>query len=387
VNGDILRKGWTVNEKIATYFAKADVDTEFMGMNLRGNMGVQIVNSDQSSTAAAVDETKQNAFALVTRGKTYTDVLPTINLTLDIGNDQLIRSGFGRQMARPRMDQLSAFRRSEVSASNFTNLPAATRAALATTCATITAAGKTCGVWTGSGGNPNLDPFRADAFDISYEKYFGNKGYISVAAFNKKLKSYVYEFTDRAYDFTGFNNLNPNNTAVSNLGSFTRPVNGEGGSINGVEFAVSVPLSLVSKSLDGFGIQYNYSDTTSKIAPFGPADTRPLPGLSPQVQNLTVYYEKNGFSARVNQRTRAAFLAEISGFGGDRFFTYARKESILDYQIGYEFQSGMAKGLNLLLQVNNANNTPYVEYDPKTDKDTKTDNYGKTILFGATYKF
>jgi iron complex outermembrane recepter protein len=387
VNGDILRKGWTVNEKISTYFAKADVDTEFMGMNLRGNMGAQIVQTDQSSTAATVDNTNQGRPGSITQGKSYTDVLPSVNLTLDIGNDQLIRTGFGRQMARPRMDQLSAFRRSEVSAQSFTDLPAATRATLATTCATITATGKTCGVWTGSGGNPTLDPFRADAFDISYEKYFGNKGYISVAAFYKNLKSYVYEFTDRGFDFTGFNNLNPNNTAVSNLGSYTRPVNGQGGTINGVEFAVSVPLSLMSKSLDGFGVQFNYSDTQSKIQPFGPADTRPLPGLSPQVQNLTLYYEKSGFSARVNQRTRASFIAEISGFGGDREYKYARKETILDWQMGYEFRSGPAKGLSLLLQVNNAGNEPYVEYDPKTDKDTKTDKYGKTVLFGATYKF
>ena len=27
----------------------------------------------------------------------------------------------------------------------------------------------------GSGGNPLLDPWRANAFDMSYEKYFGTK--------------------------------------------------------------------------------------------------------------------------------------------------------------------------------------------------------------------
>ena len=42
-----------------------------------------------------------------------------------------------------------------------------------------------------SGGNPELEPFRATALDLSVEKYFGNKGYISAAAFYKKIDTYV----------------------------------------------------------------------------------------------------------------------------------------------------------------------------------------------------
>ena len=34
---------------------------------------------------------------------------------------------------------------------------------------------------SGSGGNPQLDPWRANAFDLSYEKYFGTNAYVSVA--------------------------------------------------------------------------------------------------------------------------------------------------------------------------------------------------------------
>lgn len=38
------------------------------------------------------------------------------------------------------------------------------------------------GMWKGDGGNPALKPWKADAVDLSYEYYFGNKGYVSVAA-------------------------------------------------------------------------------------------------------------------------------------------------------------------------------------------------------------
>ncbi len=359
VNGDILRKGWTVNEKITTAFVRADMDTELFGIPVRGNAGVQIVGTDQSSTAPVVDNTNQSRFTLRTAGKTYTDVLPSVNMTFDIGGDQLIRAGVARQMARPRMDQLSAFSRSEVNGNR---------------------------LWEGSGGNPNLDPFRADALDVSYEKYFGNKGYISAAAFHKSLKSYIFEVTNPAFNFTGFPNLS-GRVPLSNIGKFSAPLNGKGGSISGVELAASVPLNLLSKSLDGFGIQASYSDTASEIKPFGDADARPLPGLSRTVQTLTMYYEMAGFSARVSNRVRSPFIAEISGFGGDRDYKYARRESITDLQLGYEFKGGLARGLSLTLQMNNVGNEPYVEYDPKTGVDSKTDKYGRTMLMGASYKF
>jgi len=359
INGDILRKGWEVNEDIKTVFVKADIDTEIFGLPLRGNLGTQIVKTDQSSTAPVVDNTNQGAFTLRTAGKSYTDFLPVLNLTMELTSDQFLRLGLGRQMARPRMDQLSAFTRSEVNDQL---------------------------KWTGSGGNPNLDPYRATALDVSYEKYFGTKGYISAAAFYKDLKSYIFDLKNPQFNFSGFPNFS-GRVPTSNIGEFTAPVNGTGGTVKGIELAVDVPLSLLFKPLDGFGIQASYSDTKSAIKPFGDADTRPLPGLSRKVQTLTAYYERSGFSVRVANRQRSSFIAEIEGFGSDREYKYARPESITDLQIGYEIQTGIAKGLNFLVQVNNLNNEPYVEYDASNNRDTKRDEYGRTVLFGVSYRF
>jgi iron complex outermembrane receptor protein len=358
VNGDILGKGWTVNEKVTTFYAKGDLETKIFGIPVRGNAGVQVVNSDQQSTAPVVDNTNQGQYVFRTAGKTYTDLLPTVNLIFDLANDQIVRAGVGRQMARPRMDQLSAFTRSEVNTSF---------------------------EWTGSGGNPKLDPFRATAVDVSYEKYFGTKGYVSVAGFYKKLSSYIFDFKNTNYDFTGFPNLSGRDP-LSNIGEFTQPVNGKGGSISGVELAASVPLNMLTPMLDGFGVSASYSNTSSKIQPFGDGDTRPLPGLSRNVMTLTAYYEKHGFSFRVAARDRSKYIAEIEGFGANREYTYADKETVTDLQLGYEVQTGPVKGLNFLLQVNNVTNEPYRQLDTVGNQ-TKLDTYGRTMLFGVTYKF
>jgi iron complex outermembrane recepter protein len=359
VNGDILRKGWTVDEKVSTLFAKADIDTELGGLPMRGNVGLQIVSTDQSSTAPVVDNTNQGIFTLRTDGKKYTDYLPSANLIFDVASDQIVRVGLARQMARPRMDQLSAFTRSEVNNSL---------------------------QWEGSGGNPRLNPYRANAFDVSYEKYFGTKGYVSAAAFYKDISSWILPLTFTNFDFTGFPNLS-GRTPTSNLGRFTLPVNLNGGNISGAELAASIPLNLLTPVLDGFGVQASYAYTDSSIRPVRGGPKFNIPGFSKDVATLTAYYEKYGFSARMATRYRAAYIAEIEDFGGDRGFRFARAETITDLQLGYELQSGPAKGLNFLLQVNNVNNTPYREFNDVSNLDTKIDEYGRTFLFGVSYKF
>ena len=40
-------------------------------------------------------------------------------------------------------------------------------------------------------GNPELDPFRADAYDLAFEWYFADEALLSVALFHKDIESFV----------------------------------------------------------------------------------------------------------------------------------------------------------------------------------------------------
>ena len=112
-----------------------------------------------------------------------------------------------------------------------------------------------------------------------------------------------------------------------------------------------------------------------------------LPGLSPRVANVTVYYEKAGFSARVSSRIRADFIGEITGFGADRSLTYIKGENVIDAQIGYEFQTPSLKGLGVVLQGYNLNDAAYEEYVGTKNKINQYQKYGRTLLLGVNYKF
>jgi iron complex outermembrane receptor protein len=326
-----------------------------------------VVRIDQNSTGNTVDTGtggSDSARPVVQRsdGTSYTDVLPSLNLAASFAHEQTVRLGLARVMARPRMDQMSNSGTYYVDGLDLHGP-----------------------IWKGGGGNPHLRPFLAKAVDLSYEKYFDKKAYVAAAAFYKKLDSYIYTYTNGRYDFTGHPNRSPF-TPASNIGEYTQPQNGSGGTIHGTELSASLPFGMVAGFLDGFGLQASYARTGSAIKPFGNNDNSPLPGLSRQTSNLTLYYEKYGFSARVAQRQRSDFLGEIIGFASTRRFQYIKAERVIDLQLGYEFQGGWLKGASLLLQVNNANNAKYQEYQDRPDNITNSAKYGSTVLFGLNYK-
>jgi iron complex outermembrane receptor protein len=176
----------------------------------------------------------------------------------------------------------------------------------------------------------------------------------------------------------------------STLGVLNGPFNGEGGTMKGLELSASLPLDVLWHGLNGFGLQASYSDTTSAIEPFGPGSTQPLPGLSKYVSNLTVYWERWGFSIRASQRTRSQFLGETRGFGAENVFVLINGEKVRDVQVNYSFQPGsMLEGLSLYLQVSNIGDEPFTTSDAGEPgaRPLMYFEYGRTTLLGFSYKF
>jgi len=371
---DIYNKDWTTTEKVTTAFAKGDIDGEIFGLQLRGNVGLQIVATDQKSVAYNVDRTTcandQNCPAATTSGgATYTDILPSLNLMTDFGSAGVVRFGLARVMARPKVDDLRA-------SSSFSY-------------------DATKGILTGGGGNPDLKPFRANAVDLSYEKYFGTKAYVGVAGFYKQMSTYIVEVVNPNYDFSRY--VTPSTVippGFNLIGEFKQPINGSGGRISGIELSGNFPLNMLTNWLDGFGVFASMSSTssslnlnTSGVATDGVnTGSIPLPGLSKRVSNIAVYFEKWGFSARVAARSRSDFVGEVTDGVGDRKLTYIKGETITDAQVGYEIQSGFAKGLAFRFEISNVNNTPFIRYRDSVTNEVENKKDGKFYQFGINYK-
>lgn len=371
----LIGKNWTVTEKVGTAYIRGNLDHDLSeSVTLRGNIGVQYVDTDQSSEAFYRDSATNQTLPRE-EGKTYSDVLPMINLIFQLPNDQAVRVGLAKELARARMDQLKAS--SEFSYASATGVP------------------------SGSGGNPVLDPWRADAFDLSYEKYFGTNAYVSLAGFYKDLETYIYNQNNGSYDFSEFLATLPPGffapgVVPETTGNFSQPVNGQGGNLKGLELAVSLTGEMFTDALTGFGAILSYSYTDSSIRIEDPPGNNfitgnglgniPLPGLSENVWNATLYFERAGFSARVATRSRSEYIGEVTNFANDRSLKYVKGDQITDAQIGYEFQGGTFEGLSILLQGNNLTDEPYIAYAVDETRQQDFQQYGRQILLGVNYR-
>ena len=376
-NFDYVAVRFDVTEKVGQFYSQGNFETKIGDLPLTGDIGFRVINTDQSSQGWSRNGST-NVLNLVHDGTKYTNFAPDLNLSLKVDTRTYLKLSLARQVARPRLYDMRAgqaynFDQSLVNSTDLSRSP-----------------------WSGSGGNPHLRPWLSNSVDLSFEKYFKeSKGYVSLAAFNKDLRTYIY--TQNALtDFTGYPTLGLN--PVLHQGIVSTPVNGQGGNIRGAELTVSLASELINPSVKGFGITMGGAYTDSSIKPWGPTGgDAPIAGLSRKVANATLYYERYGFSARVSETYRSPTREYITTFGppnraGDvspgNGFSTALTRKVIDAQVSYTLQSGPAKGLSIYFQAYNLNNEPLVTLqngDPRQVMNYQ--KYGASYSFGAAYKF
>jgi iron complex outermembrane recepter protein len=393
IDRNTFDKAWDITENILTARAKLNIDSG----GLHGNIGVQIVRQEQSSDGYAINFTiTPRQVDPIRRGSSYTDVLPSLNLTYELGGGHRIRLGLSKQMARPRMDEMRA-----------DYIPGASNVcggagASAARCQP----GGTINPWSANGGNPLLKPWRANSADVAWEWYIDKSSYIAVNGFYKDLDNYIY-LQQQTFDFTGLllptTVIVPAGVTVSPIGVIRQPANGQGGNIYGVEVSGAVNFGKVVPALDGFGVIASYSYVKSNLTPTDSTNpttvqaTR-IPGLSNHVYNVTGYFEKGGFQLRASYRYRSGFKGEVVQLFAARGLTEILADTQLDAQIGYSFPEGSSlAGLSITVQGNNLTDSPYrtrLGVDgggPRTsggDFLPETyETYGRQFLIGLSYKF
>lgn len=273
----------SVEEDDTAAYLQANWDTDIGDMVFRGNAGLRYYETDLKSTGILSGET-------VTANNKYSDTLPSLNLALEPTDDIILRAAYAKVISRPTLGSLTP--------------------------------GGSIGTFgdpTLSFGNPKLDPFQADAFDLAFEWYFADAAVLSIAAFWKDIDSFTARITQ---DNVPFGELglpcdvldgSPIEGECDTLFTVTRNVNGNGGDLDGFEIAFQTPFSFNPDSLlNNFGVVANYTSVDSKVDYSAPgSDTPnygPLVGLSEESWNFTVYFENETFSARLATNYRSDYL-------------------------------------------------------------------------------
>ncbi|MDY7098431.1 MAG: TonB-dependent receptor [Pseudomonadota bacterium] len=247
----------------------------------------------------------------------YVNFLPSVNFKVEPSDDTVLRVSYARTVTRPTLTALGVAN----TFSGRSNAPLS------------------------GGGNPLLEAFESDNFDVSFEWYFDALSYFSVAGFHKELGNFIETSTlpvTNTVIFPAGNGGRTADEAVQVTFQDTRQRNGLSGSITGVELAFQ-------KTFDnGFGgiVNYTYVSSNRDNAPAGDLGFN---GFTPHTVNLTGFYEGDRLSARVSYNYRDGFLV----LGQAEFSEPRQRESFgqLDFSASYELTDQFqvfVEGLNVL---------------------------------------
>ncbi len=246
----------------------------------------------------------------ITAGSNQTLAFPSLHVNYDVTDEQKLRLSFNTGAARADYDQM----RPNVVINDDAD--------------------------TISGGNPGVRPERAYGVDAYYEYYIAPQGYLMLGAFYKRVEDVLYR-QRRAF---GSNALDSNGIDRSGY-TFTGITNGGNGRIYGLEAAAQLQLEPWTADvglpdwMGGFGITANLTLNDSRVLKPEidgiPARNIQLPGTSDVVYNLGAYYEKYGFSARLQYTNRSAWLDGVADTLVDGGDTYWASDDEMDFSARY----------------------------------------------------
>jgi len=310
-----------------------------MGSPFTGNFGVRLVHTE--TTSAGFESTNGGAAQPLSYDSDYTEALPSLNMTWTLNDENLLRLGVARVIARPPLDELRASRTLWNTAQPF----------------------------NGQAGNPLLDPFLATQLDVSYEYYFGEEALFAAAAFYKDVGTHI-----------GYTTVPETIEGITY--QITQPNNGDGGGISGMELTFQTPFAQEG-FLRNVGIYSNYAFVDTDVKEFYPSDNPlPIEGYAKHTAVVDLWFQKSGFEARLGWKYHSPFTI-ITGWNGSEVRTLG-EERILDFSTSWQ----VTDMFGMRLQLSNLTDEPLrITRDNNTSRLGSFDVYGRRALLDFTFKF
>ncbi len=373
-----------VRERTGAFYLQANYETQIFGLPAYGNFGLRSVrtqirsigsNSDYITVPNATDPTRVTLRATgpVTtnvESNSFWNILPSVNLVLELADDKLFRVAAYSAMSRPDLEAMSAGLTTDTDEVSIADVGSALTAS----------------------GNPNLKPLESQNLDFSYEWYINEDTAFAATLYSKRLAT-GFEAEQQTINV----NINGTPTNVT----IGRQTNSDASSnLYGVEVSFQHVFSSLPAPFDGLGFQagWNYADSDFKVEdtntfiPSVPAGTvaRPLslgdyvapaniPGFSRNTGNLNLFWEKEKASVRVAYKTRSEYYRPFRSTP----IRYGLDTSIIDFSAGYKFNDW----LQLRFQVLNVTDEPFISTRPVIDSLAETSLAGRRYLLGLRATF
>ncbi|WP_282167813.1 TonB-dependent receptor [Shewanella japonica] len=407
-------------EKTTAAYLQANYFGEISDMPFSVHVGLRYEQTDVFSQASApgysrVEWTEATSTSVtgitgiesLSQSADYDQFLPNLNFNLSVTDEVMVRAAASKTISR----------------ASYNDLLGGT---------SINTGGSLSG-YSGSSGNPGLEPLESINYDFTGEWYYDEGSYASVGYFRKDVSNWIRTGTTtsnifnlsnplsgqkfdsavaalgagatneeiREYIFENYENdpnVQPNYDADGNLDGGTIigdpatddevtfnlnvPVNGdEEHTIDGFEFNVQ---HLFGET--GFGGIVNYTMVNSDLEYDNNSleDTEALVGLS-DTANLVLFYDNYGLQARVAYNWRDAFLNERRVNGDLTAPIYTDEYYQIDFNVSYDIPA--VEGLTVFLEGINVTEEYVKEYGRVDQLVYKITQTGARYGLGVRYTF
>lgn len=360
-----------VEEKVYGGYLQAVFAGNLAGRSFSSVVGVRVENTQADISGLATnfvalqrlanDATQYGVqtagTATVSKSNHYTDILPNISFKWELADDITARFAASKTMTRPTLEQLSPV----------------------TTLVTLRP-----GNFAAASGTPDLEPFRSDNLDVSFEYYYGRSNFVSVGAYYKDVSNFIVlnQTTGVVNNSSGSPLLDPATGSPAQF-TITAPTNGESARVYGLEAGIQQSFGDT-----GFGIQLNgtLAHSNKDLDPQDLTNKFALTGLSNSANGVLFYDDKSKFEARMALNWREDFLQYLSPpplNGAGQAVTQVRGR--------YQFDAGATYHVNesfaVFVEGVNLTNRPILKYAYYENQFLYAEDSGRRYKIGMRAQF
>jgi len=288
----------------------------------------------------------------ITGSKDYTFVSPSINVKYFVSDEIVIRGALWRALSRPGFGQASTV--AEIKNEND-------------------------GTFSGEMGNPDLDPYEANNFDLSIEKYGENNSF-SLGYFKKDIENAIYPLVTAG---------TINGIVFSELETY---VNTGPSDVSGFELNIFQELDFLPEPFDGLFLSANLTKTDgeSTLNVDNGTVTFPFRKLSDENSNFSIGYDKGKFDIRLSAVSRTPYLdyladedapGDVQGELSLDNIRYTDDHTQYDFNAKYKINDNFS----IKFDISNITDEPEFYYWGTSDRLSQYDLYGTTYSVGIRY--
>ncbi|MFN3352295.1 MAG: TonB-dependent receptor [Brevundimonas sp.] len=342
---------------------------------LSGDVGLKVIRTELDVRQNLTGETRNYGDTNQDVGDTfanrsYYDYLPSVNLAYDFNDRLRLRFAFAKTMIPLDLGNYGGGVTIQTADSvgptpdNPNASPVGVRQVTGAT----------------ANGNPDLDPWRSDNYDLSLEYYLGRGTLFNVALFRLNIDSFVTRATVLDGQFPDQDGVIRRTVPVN------RPVQGDGGELQGVEVGAKIALSdfLVDGGIwsnFGFDGSFTYSDSSQNAQNLSGEDL-PFQDNSKYSYNAAIWYQDDRLQARAAYNYRTPRLATTFG----QIPIYQDTAQYLDINVTYNVTDDVAvyfNGSNVLGEIEEY----YLEFEEGAEQFHSRNQFEPRYSLGVRARF